>query len=54
MFSLHKSLAAAQSPADKESLSRQIAATDQQIDPLVYDLYNLTAEEIKIIEESTA
>ena len=53
MLSLHKSLAAAQAPADKESLSRQIAATDQQIDALVYDFYNLTGEEIRIVEEST-
>jgi hypothetical protein len=27
---------------------RQIAATDQQIDRLVYELYELTEEEIKI------
>ncbi len=32
---------------------RQIAATDQQIDRLVYDLYGLTEEEIKIVEEQT-
>ena len=53
MLSLHKSLSAAQSPADKQSLSRQIAATDQQIDALVYDLYNLTPDEIKIVQEAT-
>jgi hypothetical protein len=28
----------------------QIATTDTQIDRLVYDLYGLTAEEIKIVE----
>jgi hypothetical protein len=28
------------------------AATDRQIDRLVYQLYNLTEEEIKIVEES--
>jgi len=53
MLSLHKSLAAAQGPADKESLSRQIAATNQQIDALVYDLYNLTGDKIKIVQEAT-
>jgi len=53
MLSLHKSLTRAQSPADKESLSCQIAATDHQIDALVYDLYNLTPDEIKIVEEAT-
>ena len=31
-------------------LQRQIAATDQQIDRLVYALYGLTEEEIKIVE----
>jgi len=31
----------------------QIAATDQQIDELVYELYGLTKEEIKIVEEAT-
>ena len=31
-------------------LERQIAATDRQIDNLVYELYGLTEEEIKIVE----
>jgi hypothetical protein len=30
---------------------RQIQATDQQIDQLVYELYGLTEKEIKIIKE---
>ena len=30
-----------------------ISTTDRQIDKLVYELYGLTAEEIKIVEEST-
>jgi hypothetical protein len=29
---------------------RQIAATDKQIDQLVYGLYDLTQEEIRIVE----
>ena len=28
-------------------------ATDREIDPLVYELYGLTDEEIKIVEEAT-
>jgi hypothetical protein len=32
---------------------RQIDATDRQIDRLVYDLYDLTDEEIMIVEEQT-
>jgi len=32
---------------------RQIDATDKQIDQLVYELYGLTDEEIRIVEEAT-
>jgi hypothetical protein len=31
---------------------RQLAATDNQIDALVYDPYGLTEEEIKVVEEN--
>jgi len=31
----------------------QIDATDRQIDRLVYELYDLTDEEIAIVEEAT-
>jgi hypothetical protein len=31
-------------------IQRQIDATDKQIDTLVYELYGLTEEEIKIVE----
>ena len=34
-------------------MERQIAAADRQIDALVYDLYGLTAEEIKVVEGTT-
>ena len=37
---------------EKTVLQRQITATDHQIDRLVYELYKLTAEEIKIIEKA--
>lgn len=39
---------------DKRVVERQIKATDDEIDRLVYDLYGLTEEEIKIAEEATA
>jgi hypothetical protein len=32
------------------ALSRRIAATDRQIDELVYELYGLTKEEIAVVE----
>ena len=43
-------LAVARTPQEKTALERQIAATDTQIDRLVYDLYGLTEDEIKIVE----
>ncbi len=36
---------------EKTALTRQIEATDKQIDKLVYELYELTEDEIKIIEK---
>lgn len=50
MLDLHKKLAAAKSPLDKERIPREIEATDRQIDTLVYDLYGLSEEEIAIVE----
>jgi type I restriction-modification system DNA methylase subunit len=52
MLELNKRLQEAKTPDDKELLSRQIEATDRQIDALVYELYELTPEEIAIVEES--
>jgi hypothetical protein len=53
MLSLQKQSVAAKTPDEKTRIQRQIDATDQQIDQLVYELYGLTKEEIKIIEEGT-
>ena len=50
MLDLHKKLPAAQTDQEKTALQRQIADTDQRIDRLVYDLYGLTEDEIKIVE----
>ena len=38
-------------PTERTAIERQIQATDTQIDQLVYQLYGLTPEEIKIVEE---
>jgi type I restriction-modification system DNA methylase subunit len=51
MLSLNKQLLRAKTPHEKIIVQRQIDATDAQIDRLVYDLYGLTDEEIKIVEE---
>jgi hypothetical protein len=53
MLSLNKQLPKAKTAHEKTILQRQIDATYRQIDRLVYDLYGLTDEEIKIVEEQT-
>ena len=50
MLDLHKRLSAENNPQVKTALQRQIDATDKQIDRLVYELYELTEEEIAIVE----
>lgn len=50
MLASHKSLAEAQSPQAKERLERQIQGTNFSINSLVYELYGLSDEEIKIVE----
>jgi len=53
MLSLHKQRTSAKTDHDKTVLQRQIDATDREIDRLVYDLYGLTDDEIRIVEEET-
>jgi type I restriction-modification system DNA methylase subunit/predicted type IV restriction endonuclease len=50
MLALHKQLAAAKTDHEQTAIKRQIETTDRQIDNLVYELYELTEEEIKIVE----
>ena len=50
MLALVPKLRAATSAAERATLQNAVTATDQQIDALVYDLYGLTAEEIKLVE----
>jgi len=52
MRELNKKVQDARLEQEKTQLSRQIAATDGAIDKLVYELYGLTAEEIKVVEGS--
>ncbi|GAB6286228.1 MAG: hypothetical protein STSR0009_24290 [Methanoregula sp.] len=52
MLDLNKRLQDARLEQEKTQLSRQIAATDASIDKLVYELYGLTEEEIKVVEGS--
>ncbi len=50
MLDLNKKLPTAKIVHDKTVIQRQIDATDSQIDRLVYELYGLTEEEIRIVE----
>jgi hypothetical protein len=52
MLELHKKLGGAKLSNEKEMIQRRIDATDSEIDRLVYELYGLTDEEIKIVEGS--
>jgi len=49
MLELQKKYHEARMERDKELCERQIKIVDAQIDELVYDLYGLTAEEIRVV-----
>lgn len=49
MLQLNKELQEAVLPGDKEMLQRRISYTDSSIDRLVYELYDLSEEEIALI-----
>jgi hypothetical protein len=53
MLDLHKRLHDTTLEHEKTVIERQIEATDREIDELVYELYGLTEEERKIVEEAT-
>ena len=50
MLELNKKKAAENNPETLRLLETQLAATDRQIDRLVYELYNLTDDEIALVE----
>jgi hypothetical protein len=50
MLVFHKNRASAHNPQEVDRLTREVESTDKQIDDLVYELYGLTEEEIKIVE----
>jgi hypothetical protein len=50
MLGLMPKLRAATSDSEKAVLQNAVTATDRQIDQLVYELYNLTPEEIALVE----
>jgi Eco57I restriction-modification methylase/TaqI-like C-terminal specificity domain/N-6 DNA Methylase len=52
ILDLNKRLATALDSHSKTVLKRQMEAIDEEIDKVVYEVYNLTPEEIEIVEKS--
>jgi len=52
ILDLNKRLVATMDPHGKTVLKRQIEAIDEEIDKVVYEVYDLTAEEIKMVENN--
>jgi hypothetical protein len=53
LLTLNASKLDRKTPDEMERLRRQIEATNRQVDQLVYELYDLTDEEIRVVESST-
>ena len=53
-MTLQRESASAKTTHERTAQARQIEATDGEIDRLVYELYGLSDEEIRIVEEATA
>ncbi len=51
MLDLQKKYEETRMERDREIYERQIKIVDAQIDGLVYDLYGLTEEEIKVVDD---
>jgi hypothetical protein len=52
LLSLNEELKEAKLPTRQEQIKQRIAHSEDRINRLVYELYELTEDEIKIIEES--
>jgi adenine-specific DNA-methyltransferase len=50
LLALHQSLLSTHNPQEADRLTREVESVDKSIDGLVYELYGLTEEEIKIVE----
>ncbi len=50
MLELNEKKTKGNNPDILQQLETQLTATDRQIDRLVYELYNLTEEEIALVE----
>jgi hypothetical protein len=54
MLTLKGQSASVKTAHERTAMERQIAATDREIDTLVYELYGLSDAEIRLVEEATA
>jgi hypothetical protein len=54
MLALRTRLADVQTDHARIVLNRRIETTDRQIDELIYELYGLTDDEVRVVEEATA
>jgi hypothetical protein len=50
MIELHKKKNSLPPSAEREKIEREIAVTDEEIDDIVFGLYGITEEEMKIVE----
>jgi len=50
MLELNKKKNALPPSSERERIEREIAVTDEKIDEIVYGLYGLTEEEIRVVE----
>ena len=39
-----------ETPQEREALAREVESTDRRIDALVYELYGLSEDEVRIVE----
>jgi hypothetical protein len=53
MLELNEALSRTEGGRERNEIGRQIAATDREIDLLVYDLYRLTDEEREMVDGAT-
>jgi hypothetical protein len=54
MLDLHERLAKVKTEHERTALQRQIDAADSQIDRIVYELYGLSDDEIRLVEGTAA
>jgi hypothetical protein len=52
MLALHKNLKSTVNPREADRLMRKVESVDRGIDILVYELYSLTEEEIRIVVDA--